>query len=269
MFFEGAYPDGARTLRRLSSLPRPFVIEPPLYLEAALEAGQRFSCGLVLIGRALDELPRFLLAFGALAGAGLGKGLGCSRLVEVYEVAPQGERLLYVPGECSLPRERALWGWADAKRLAARICVSGPAGLADHLASSEVTFTFDTPLRLVHEQRVVTTPQPEYLLKAILRRVAALAQFHCDCDLGEQVPDLLERAAEARLAADETRWFDWERYSSRQDARMKLGGFVGRATLSGVPNVLLPWLAAGTWLHAGKAATFGLGRYAISRAARS
>ena len=61
----------------------------------------------------------------------------------------------------------------------------------------------------------------------------------------------------------ELRWYDWERYSNRQEVRMRLGGFIGRVTYRGDLGEFLPYLLLGMYTHVGKGATFGLGGYRI------
>lgn len=56
-------------------------------------------------------------------------------------------------------------------------------------------------------------------------------------------------------------WQDWERYTSRQNQEMNLGGVVGRWYLKQVPAELLPFIYLGQWLHLGKETAFGLGKY--------
>lgn len=54
-----------------------------------------------------------------------------------------------------------------------------------------------------------------------------------------------------------------ERYSARQDAKLKMGGVVGEATYEGdlAPFTLL--LALGEVLHVGKGTGMGLGRHEV------
>ena len=62
------------------------------------------------------------------------------------------------------------------------------------------------------------------------------------------------------------RWFDWTRYSSRQQQEMALGGVVGQwhlHTNADTLEQLWPWLWLGQWLHVGKNASFGLGGYRL------
>ena len=56
---------------------------------------------------------------------------------------------------------------------------------------------------------------------------------------------------QVQLAEARTRWVDWERYSSRQDTRMKLGGFVGEVVYEGNLAPFLPYLVLGEMLHVG------------------
>lgn len=59
-------------------------------------------------------------------------------------------------------------------------------------------------------------------------------------------------------------WRDWTRRSSRQQRIMQLGGCIGSWKLRG--NLIPFWdvLRLGLWLHVGKEASFGLGKYQIT-----
>ena len=56
---------------------------------------------------------------------------------------------------------------------------------------------------------------------------------------------------------------DPERYSARQDVKMKMGGFVGEVQYVGEVREFFPLLKLGEKLHVGKATGFGLGRYEV------
>ena len=74
---------------------------------------------------------------------------------------------------------------------------------------------------------------------------------------------LIEKATVVETTDSTLRWKDWTRYSSRQDRKIQLGGLVGRATYAGDLEAFVPFAALGAYLHVGKNATFGLGRYKI------
>ena len=58
-------------------------------------------------------------------------------------------------------------------------------------------------------------------------------------------------------------WIDWERYSNRQETKMKLGGFIGSITFEGDLEPFLPFLLLGEYIHVGKGTSFGLWEYEI------
>jgi hypothetical protein len=76
---------------------------------------------------------------------------------------------------------------------------------------------------------------------------------------------LLAEAEKLNMRAT-LRWWDWERYSARQQTTMNFGGLIGGFELSGPPATLekfVPLLKMGEWLHVGKGTTFGLGKYQV------
>jgi hypothetical protein len=74
----------------------------------------------------------------------------------------------------------------------------------------------------------------------------------------------LAASADRLTDARHLEWKDWTRFSSRQDREMTLGGVIGEWTLSGDLGELLPWFWLGQWLHVGKNATMGMGRYSLT-----
>ncbi|MDI9571327.1 MAG: CRISPR system precrRNA processing endoribonuclease RAMP protein Cas6 [Pseudomonadota bacterium] len=120
-----------------------------------------------------------------------------------------------------------------------------------------------TPLRLKYMNRLGASLPFHVLIRASLRRVAALCHYYGD---GEPALDYRGLTARAQaVAADETDlfWFDWERYSSRQDQRMLMGGITGRVRYTGEIGEFLPLLRFCEKVHLGKQTTFGLGRIRI------
>ena len=64
------------------------------------------------------------------------------------------------------------------------------------------------------------------------------------------------------IEKEDLTWYDWQRYSACQDTRMKLGGFVGEVTYTGEQlKEFFPYILLGKYIHVGKGATFGLGKY--------
>src|SRR5260370_912483 len=70
--FEPSPPPDSDRLSRNQDIPRPFVFRAPLNDKTKFQPGEEFQFDLVLIGRALDHLPYFVLSFRDLAAQGLG-----------------------------------------------------------------------------------------------------------------------------------------------------------------------------------------------------
>jgi hypothetical protein len=115
----------------------------------------------------------------------------------------------------------------------------------------------------VVNEDLVVEPEFHHLIRGLLRRISNLSYFH----YGERLPldfkGLIERASNIKVKDRATQWYDWERYSSRQNTRMKLGGFIGKAGFEGDMKEFMPFIKLGEILHVGKGTGFGLGRYGV------
>ena len=242
--FETAPPGEGHTLQRFSEVPKPYVIEPPQWGACTLQAGASLHFGLVLFGRALAQLPLILLAWQRALARGIGAGDGRARLVRVVQEGVEGERVLF-----------------DAELGTAEPAM-GELPPAPEAVPPAVTLRFLSPLRLQDNGRALGPQRIDArrLVMNLARRASLLAEFHAAGAPGFDFAALAAHAATLK----ETRileWRDWTRYSSRQQQKMQLGGLVGDWTLSGNLAPLWPLLHLGQWLHIGKEAAFGLGRY--------
>jgi CRISPR-associated endoribonuclease Cas6 len=132
------------------------------------------------------------------------------------------------------------------------------------LQLSTLDLHFLTPTRLIFDRQLVTVPEFHILIRNLLRRLSNLAYFHCDSELDLDFRGLVDAAQEVKLVENRTRWHDWERYSARQDAKLKMGGVIGEAVYRGDLAPFIPLLTLGEVLHVGKGTGLGLGRFRAS-----
>jgi len=252
--FETAPPADSTVLRTLSEVPRPFLIEPPPDQETRFPPGERLTFGLTLIGQGSNYLPYFVLVFRELGRVGLGRGRGQYQLRAIEAVHPYQQT--------RLPVYRA----EDELIQAPEAPLRGQA-IQDYAASlpaERLTLTFLTPTRLKHRGRWVRQGPPfAVLVKALLGRLSSLSYFHCGHPLEVDFRGLIAQAAEIEIAACETAWTDWSRYSGRQQQRIHMGGLTGTVTYAGDLGQYLPLLAAGALIHVGKGTVFGNGQYRL------
>jgi hypothetical protein len=250
VLFEPSPPPDAEALSKNEAVPRPFVIEPSDKGDTQFAAGDWLDFGVVLVGRAIDHLPYFVLAFEELGRRGLGRPPGAYTVEEVLACSNgQGRSVVYAGGE--------MYG------LPAPTTTNELATQADNLPPHRLHLRFLTPTRLVYRKQPVENPPFHVLVRRLLDRVSSLSYFHCGQRWETDFRGLIAQAQEVELAACDTRWENVERYSGRQRARLSLGGFVGDVTYQGDLAPFRELLVLGSLVHVGKATVFGNGRYEL------
>lgn len=235
------------SLQKFSQIPNPYVIEPPSWGKHDYEAGERIVFNVVLWDKARDQLALIIYALERAFSHDVGHGK--AKLVSVSLVHESGKTPVYAPGI-----ERIIDHDTDT-------AVEIPAG-------DVVRLRLETPMRIQINGRPLGPEAltPRALLMTVVRRMSLLAACQTGSPLEVDFTQLVQDSEAVRLRPT-LGWKDWTRYSSRQQQKMSLGGVVGSLELSGVSPPLKVFLAAGTLMHAGKNASFGLGRYDFERAA--
>jgi len=240
--FETPAPE-QHALQKFSQIPNPYVVEPPAWGARVHAPGETLAFHFVLMGRALGHLPLIVYAWQRAFQHGVGKGDGKARLTRVSHEA----EVIFDADEGTLRQLKP----------------SLPPPSSE--ARSSATLRFTTPLRLQHNGKPIGADElsARDLLVGLIKRTALISEFH----LGQKLDlDFHALADAASTIESEKRlhWRDWTRYSNRQKQEMALGGVVGDWTLRGDLTPFLPFLHLGQWLHVGKNATFGLGRFDIA-----
>lgn len=248
-----APPPPAHALQKFSAIPNAYVIEPPPLGARNYAEGDELVFHIVLTGAAREQLALVLFSW----QRALARGLTRQRTqVELQQV-----------------------DWVDAEQQAHTVWMKDDPVLQEHPAQLAVppappglkalALHIHTPLRLQHQGQPLRPAQLDArtLVAALARRAALMLEFHAgQTQLGKQVPQVVALAAQVQDVRDELRWYNWTRYSSRQQQEMTLGGVLGRWSLSADSDTLAqlwPWFWLGQWLHVGKNATMGMGGYTL------
>ncbi|MGD9099609.1 MAG: CRISPR system precrRNA processing endoribonuclease RAMP protein Cas6 [Anaerolineae bacterium] len=249
--FETNVPPDSEVLRSLQKVPRPFVIQASPDRRRSYPPGSALSLYLVLVGRAINYLPYFLLAFQELGRAGIGKSRGKYVLQRINSVHPwrATQELVYDGVDVRVGGQDLSVSYAEVVARAAT------------LPAERLRLRFLSPTRLRHRGKPLQCPPFHVLVRRLLDRVSSLSYFHCGQRWEADFRGLVEQAQEVELTVCDTHWVNVERYSSRQRARLSLGGFVGDVVYAGDLTPFLPLLCLGELVHVGKAAVFGNGRY--------
>ncbi len=254
VLFQPFAPPGAPAGDRYERMPVPFVLRVPFgrAWQPELRAGEPVEFEIVLVGRANQDLPYYVLALADVGRAGLGPTRHRLRLEEVAAWAPEGFLPVYRADDAMLRTDAPL---VPLDRLLRE------STLPD---SRRLTVRFATPVRLDLRGDLVYPVAFHQLVRALDERWRALAA--CYGGLRPEDVDLAE-AEHARAVRDRTRWVDLRRYSTRQRSDMRIGGAVGTVTYEGSNFAGYGRLLAfGEWLGVGKLTSMGLGRMEVVRA---
>ena len=207
----------------------------------------------MLFGPFNARLPYFVYAFAEAGAIGIGKKVNGRRgrfRLEHIEAAGQ---MIYTD------TDQKLSGFETARELNLETAsVVRQPGRKD-----AVTLVFETPLRIKYRNHLAPELPFHVLVRALLRRIATLEKAFGDGEPDLDYRGLVERAKMVRTAENRLAWFDWRRYSTRQQQEMLMGGMLGSVTYEGDIGEYLPLIDYCAKVHVGKQTTFGLGRYSV------
>ena len=241
-------PEGSR----ISSPPHPFVIEPPLTEKTQFEKGSSIECDLILFGETNNSIPYFVYAFDQMGKIGIGKRVNGHRGQFKLKEVMAGDRLLYSDKDQKLNQSDGV------QNLSIPIPSANPEENSKDV--SQIRITLETPLRLKFNNRLKAELPFHVLVRAMLRRISSLFNVYGNGEPDLDYEGLTSRAENVRIVQNDLNWFDWRRYSNRQEKSMFMGGMTGTAVYEGELMEYLPLLDFCEKTHLGKGTSFGLGR---------
>ena len=129
--------------------------------------------------------------------------------------------------------------------------------------TNHLTISLVTPLRLRFDGHITDKIEFHVLIRNLLRRISSLSYFHCGEKFQVDFKGLIEKARTVNQIASDIHWYDWKRYSTRQEEWMSLGGVTGTVLYEGDISDFMLLLRLGEYAHVGKGTSFGLGKYEI------
>jgi len=251
--------------------------------QSTFEAGEKLQFHILLIGKAVEYLPYFVLSFREVERSGFGLNRARCQLEEVSSDGQLGGSET-CPENCGTESEKAqacqvesVYSLRDQILHAPRVPT-----MAEYVNRRErdlrheakgatfLTVHFLSPTSLRFEEREVRNPDFHHLFKRVRDRVSSLCTFYGAGSIDTDFKTLGNLAERVPTASTSLRWVERTRFSSKRRQRHELSGFMGKCiyNVSGLPSgareELLRWLLAGELLHVGKHAVWGNGRFACA-----
>ena len=218
-------------VRRHQKPPLPFVFQFPV-LPPPPNRDRLLCCSLTLFGSAAQEASSFIAAVRLLL-----QGMD-GEVLKVEAECPGGGRTDIAPGcQPALP----LLGAFDPQ-------CSGP------LSPDLVRLTLLTPLKLMHEGRLLKHLTFSHFARALMRRASSLAYYYEGAELPLDYRWLSRLSEEVETCSSECRFVSWGGRPS---------GVIGKVRFMGDLDPFHLLLQLGVASQLGKGASFGFGAYRI------
>ena len=231
----------------------PYVIEPPDTSGTNYSKGDELAFNLLLFGKANDYLPYFIYAFDMIGKTGIGKRIN----------GRAGAFKLESVSACDQPVYSAQDGKMRQHDFANELSLSD-FRMKESNALNSLEISLKTPLRLKYRNHLESVLPFHVLVRAMLRRISSLENSYGTGEPDIDYREMVKLAETVTTSASSLRWFDWKRYSSRQEQSMLMGGITGNVTYSGEIAEFLPLIRFCEKVHLGKQTSFGLGKIEIT-----
>jgi hypothetical protein len=248
--FETTPPEDSKALKNFAEIPRPYVIEPPTEAKTYYKPGENLSFDIILIGKAVDYFPYFILAFREMGNKGIGINKRPFDLLNVDAIGLDEEKVVYQSSDNTIALNSLCYKWPS---LAPNL--TGPV--------SKCKVVFETPTFLKQDGEMATIPEFHIFFRLVMRRISALSYFHQDFKLDADYRGLVDRSKQVELAKNYTVFKRWTRYSNRQQKKLPVEGIIGFALYKGCLDEFMPWIMLGEQVHVGKNTVAGLGKYSL------
>ena len=135
--------------------------------------------------------------------------------------------------------------------------------MKESVRATKIEIDYVSPTEIKYQGAAVQSPDFHHLIKRLRDRINAIAWFYRGTLLDIDYAEFGKRAEAIRTVESHVEWTDRERLSSRTLQRHPIGGFMGRVIYAGDVGEYLPLLRLGEFVHVGKHAVWGNGRFEI------
>ncbi len=235
-------------LSNYRTIPHPYVINN---LEQVNKKTVKFN--LVLVGKAITYFPYFILAYSKI---GSDEGL--------YNNKFQIKKITSYKSLKDYFRKKGHIVFRDEKiQKEPRVLKMAELEFVKQNIIKKIIFL--TPVRIKYSGKYVTNLEFHYLIRNLLRRISLLLYYHCGKKWTADIKEIIEKSKKIKIVKSELKFTEWERYSKRQEQKMRLGGVEGSIELEQCNELkyFTNLLIAGTILNIGKQSAFGFGNCRI------
>lgn len=263
-------------LKGQSDVPQPFVLiipEPKLKAGVSrkttriknikedfegndFRSGDELMFGITLIGKAVNNWGRIVLAVRLMADTGLGEGRSPFMLTQAFVYNENGNVQTVFSNESPSIFAQGIVA-EDLSQI-----VNNKFEMVKN--SNRVRIRFLTPLRRVIKNGSYSSLDFKHLIKKLVHRLEDLAAVHSDPPQFLNFGELINSEAHIQITYSSFQQYEWEQYSKRLGYKTIRRGFFGEIEYEGetLPK-FLPLILSGELLLIGAGTSYGVGRFEI------
>ena len=226
-------------LKRHQKPPLPFIFSFP-FPEELIVATDTIECGLVVVGRAIHCIDMLLKGFAEFLMGDAAEVTG-----EIIQVSTSG----YQGESTCLGEGTDIYHAGNLQVLSAEVLQE-----YSPLECSRIDVRLLSPLRLMMNGRQCRRFDFSQFVRSLMRRVSSLAYYYAEYSFESDFRRLASIADSIECSKDRFC------YEQRKDS---IFGITGSGSFNGNFEELLPFLTLGKYIHVGKGASYGMGRYQL------
>jgi len=246
-FFDGVFPKDRDFMKLYNNVPQPYMLILPLKEQTDINEGDPISFSMKIFGKAAELFPYVAYSFLQMGEKGLGKD---RILFQIDRIEQVGGEILYEKGANRI-------GKPKSRSVTYKSISVNP---TDYLA-----VRFLTPVRIRKDAYMAKSLQFKDLVTASLRRISIMNYFYGTGEVVDnaQIREMINIAGTVKKVRDKTKYFSFNRYSGRQQRKVRQEGLVGSLVFEGVSPELTGVLKLAEYIGLGKSTSFGFGRINI------
>jgi len=238
-------------VRQVNARPHPYVLQPGNNTSAQQLADNGWSFDLLLFGRGIDFLPHIVHSVQKMGEEGIGAATRHDMGRFIVEKLEESDTPIFDSESGRLHHAPSV------SELSLGVPPSEPVRI--------LRCTLETPLRLKKDNTLQKALPFHVLIRAALRRIAALETAYGQGEPALDYSGLVLRAEQVETTESMIRWQDLLRFSNRQQQKVSLSGLIGTAEYRGELNGFVPLLEYASRVNLGKQTVFGLGKMRMER----
>ncbi len=244
--FDGFTDNNQEFMKLYDNVPQPFVIETDFGSPTDISEDTQMSFELLLLGKTVQYFPYIAYSIIEMGKSGLGRDRIVFDVSNIKDIL--SDQVLYSnESNCiTKPSTRELFLPELTEQ------------------THDITIDLVSPVRIRKDGKDSKDFSFIDIVLTTIRRLEILTYFYGNRDMFDNIKSISHDCPDIEAFESDLRLVSIDRFSGRQQMKMKLNGIVGSVSYKNVPERFVKILKLAEILHTGKSTSFGFGKIAVN-----